>query len=123
VTRWRSWQYLYPGMYVAVEFPSPEVTDSVLLESSHDQYKIRLKLEGMDSTGKWKTLADGPEQSEGAPLFGLRQAAAEEAKARSIAYLLVYDFDYGSEDFIKNTKAWGATLLGEHNGARLYRLD
>src|SRR5260370_7176673 len=106
-------------MYLAVEFPAREGTDSVLLESSHDQYKIRLKLEGMDSTGKWKTLAGAPEQSEGGPLFGLRQAAADEAKARGIAYILAYDFDYGSDDFIKNTKTWGATLLGEHNGARL----
>ena len=123
VTRWRSWQSLYPGMYVDVEFAAPQVTDSVLLECSHDQWKIRLKLEGLDDTGKWKTLAVAPEQSEGKPLAGLRRAAAEEVKALGIAYILVYDFDYRADDFTKNAPSWGATLLGEHNGARLYRLD
>ena len=123
VTRWRSWETLHPGMYVEVEFAAPEATDSVLLESSHDQWKIRLKLEGMDDSGKWKTLSDAPEQSEGKPLAGLRRAAAQEVKALGIDYLLVYDFDYRSDDFMKNARSWGATLLGEHNGARLYRLD
>jgi hypothetical protein len=123
VTRWRSWQTLYPGMYLAVEFGAPQISDSTLLECSHDQYKIRLKLEGMDDTGKWKTLADAPEQSEGGPMLGLRRAAAEEAKARGIDYLLIYDFDYGAADFMNNARSWGLTLLGEHNGARLYRLD
>jgi len=123
VTRWRSWRTLYPGMYVAVEFGSPEITDSVLLECAHDQYKIRLKLEGMDEAGKWRTLADAPVESEGAGRNGLRRAAAEEAKARGIQYVLVYNYDFSAEDLLKNGKLWGATLLGEHNGARLYRFD
>jgi hypothetical protein len=123
VTRWRTWQSLYPGMFMEVEFAAPETTDSALLECSHDQWKIRLKLEGMDGAGKWKTLADAPEQSEGKPMFGLRRAAAEEVKALGIDYLLVYDFDYQADDFTMNARSWGATLLGEHNGARLYRLD
>jgi hypothetical protein len=123
VTRWRSWQSLYPGMYMEVEFAAPETTDSVLLESSHDQWKIRLKLEGMDDAGKWKTLADAPQQIEGKPMLGLRRAAAEEVKALGIEYLLVLDSDYRADDFTKNARSWGATLLGEHNGARLYRLD
>jgi hypothetical protein len=123
VTRWQSWETLHPGMYVEVEFPSPEITDGALIECSHDQWKIRLKLEGMDESGSWKTLSDAPEQSEGRPLAGLRRAAAEEVKALGIDYLLVYDFDYRSDDFTKNARSWGATLLGEHNGARLYRLD
>src|SRR5262245_52559176 len=123
VTRWRSWQTLYPGMYVAVEFGSPEVSDSVLLECSHDQYKIRLKLEGMDESGKWKTLAEAPEESEGQTQLGLRGAAIQEVKARGVDYLLIYDFDFRAEDFKTKYRVWGLTLLGVHNGARLYRLD
>jgi hypothetical protein len=123
VTRWRSWDFLHPGMSVAVEFPALQITDSVLLECSHDQYTIQIKLEGMDDTGKWKTLAEKPEESHAKPMIGLRRVAAEEIKARGVSYLLVYDFDYGSDDFMKYARAWGATEIGEHNGARLYRLD
>ncbi len=123
VTRWRSWQTLYPGMYVAVEFGSPQITDSVLLECAHGQYKIKLKLEGMDESGKWKTLAAAPEASEGPEPAGLRLAAAQEAKARGIDYLLLYDGDFANEDFKKNFKLWGATIIGAFNGTSLYRFD
>jgi hypothetical protein len=123
VTRWRSWQTLYPGMYLGVEFGSPEVSDSVLLECAHDQYKVRMKLEGLDEMGKWKTLAEAPEESDTPPQLGLRAAAARELKARGVDYLLIYDYDFGFEDFKIKSRLWGATLLGEHNGARLYRFD
>jgi hypothetical protein len=123
VTRWRSWRALYPGMYVEVEWGAAETSDSVLLECAHDQYQVRLKLEGMDESGKWKTLTDAPEQSDTAAMFGLRLAAVAELKARGIDYLLMYDFDYGAKDFKEKSRLWGITLLGENNGARLYRLE
>ena len=94
----------------------------MLLECSHDQYKIRLELEGMDAAGNWKKLG-APEQSRGEPQAGLRRAAAEEVKARGIEYILIYPYDFASQDFIKNARLWGATPLGEHEGARLYRFD
>jgi hypothetical protein len=123
VTRWRSWQTLYPGMSLGVEFGGPQVSDSVLLECGHDQYKIRLKLEGMDESGKWKTLAEKPEESDAQQQLGLRGASVQELKARGVDYLLMYDFDFGAEDFKTKYRVWGATLIGEHNGARLYRFD
>jgi len=123
VTRWRSWQTLFPGMYVAVEFGRPEISDSVLVECGHDQYKIRLKLEGMDESGKWKTLVEKPEESDGPQQLGLRAASVQEAKARGVRYLLMYDFDFGAEDFKKKARVWGATLIAEHKGASLYRFD
>jgi hypothetical protein len=123
VTRWRSRQTLYPGMTLAVEFGSPEVSDSVLLEASHDQYKIRLKLEGMDEGGKWIPLASAPEESDAPVQPGLRAASVAELKARGIGYFLVYNTDFGVEDFKLKSKLWGMTSLGEAGGARLYRLD
>jgi hypothetical protein len=123
VTRWRSWQTLYSGMYVAVEFGEPERSDAVILECTHDQYTVRVKLEGMDEAGKWKTLADAPQTSDAPNQFGLRRAAIEEVKQRGVGYLLMYDFDYGAKEFQEKYALWGVTLLGENNGARLYRLD
>ena len=122
-TRWRSWQAASPGMYLAVEFPSPRVSDAVVIECSHDQYKVRLRLEGLDEAGKWKTLAEAPQPSEGPEPAGLRRAAAEEAKARGVEYLLLYDDDYSAEDFRRNGRMWGVKLLGEQNGGRLYRFE
>ena len=108
VTRWRSWQALYPGMYVAVEFGNPEISDATLLECAHDQYGIRLKLEGMDEAGKWKTLAAAPQESDSPPKLGMRRASIEEVKARGIDYLLMYDSDYGAKDFEEKRSIYGA---------------
>jgi len=123
VTRWRSWRTLYPGMFVGVEFGSPEVSDSVLIECPPDAYKIQIKLEGMDEPGKWKELAAAPQVSDGPPLSRSRRAAVLELKARGVDYLMVQDSDFGAADFQMKAVVWGATFLGEHRGARLYRLD
>ena len=93
----------------------------MLLECGHDQYKIRLKLEGMDESGKWKTLTDAPEESDAQQQLGLRGAAVQELRARGVEYILMYDFDFRANDFNEKYRVWGLTLLGEHNGARLFR--
>ena len=123
VTRWRSWEAIHPGMSMSVEFGAPEISDSVLLECAHDQYKIQLKLEGMDESGKWKALAGAPEPTDIPEPLGLRRAAIEEVKARGIHYLLLLDTDFGAADFQNRANVWGITLLGEHRGAKLYHLD
>ena len=73
--------------------------DSVLLECSHDQWKIRLRLEGQDASGRWHQLAAEPEAQDRPPLMGLRRAATDELKLRGFDYILVYDSDFGAEDF------------------------
>jgi len=121
-TRWRSWQSLYSGMYVTVEFGQPETSDSVLLESAYE-WEVQLKLEGMGPAGNWRTLAGAFEASEGLLPPRLRRKAVQELKARGVEYFLAYDFDWYAEDYKTKSKLWGMTLLGEASGARLYRLD
>jgi len=122
-TRWRSWQILYPGMFLEVHFPRPQRVDRVAVECSRDQYRIRLRLEGRLPSGQWRPLGDAPEEAELPPPLGLRRAAVHELKRRGVSHLLVWDEDFGAEDFRKNAVVWGVTMLGERNGARLYRLD
>ncbi|MEO7649795.1 MAG: hypothetical protein ABIZ80_04960 [Bryobacteraceae bacterium] len=123
VTRWRSWQTIYPGMSLAVDFGKPEAIDSVLLEAAHDQYKIKVRLEGQTGGGNWKPLSAAPESAEAAVDAGYRRGAVEELKARGITHLLVFPADFGAADFRNRGNAWGITMLGEHNGSVLYSLD
>jgi hypothetical protein len=123
VTRWRSYQGLYAGMEMSIEFPRPVESDAVLLESAHDQYQIKLKLEGMDQSGAWKTLSEAPEASDIPPRLGLRRAATFEAKQRGIDYLVVFDFDFNAADFRDKARIWGLTPIAEHGGSILYRLE
>jgi hypothetical protein len=122
VTRWRSWQTIFPGMFVEVDFGRGRQVDSVLLECSHDQYKIRLKLEGQDETGAWKLLAAKPEESDVSPPMGLRRAAAQELKARGISYVLAYNVDYGADDYRIKSVNWGFKHVGATPIARLYQI-
>ena len=122
-TRWRSWQVLQPGMFIEVDFGRPETLDKVILECARDQGRIRLRLEGRLPSGQWRLLNEQPEEAELPPPIGLRRAALYELKRRGVAYLLVWDNDFGAEDFRKNAVVWGVSLLGERNGARLYRIE
>lgn len=122
-TRWRSWQALEPGMFVEVVFPRPQRLDRVVLECSRDQYRTRLRLEGRLPSGQWRVLSEQPQEAELPPPIGLRRAAVHELKRRGVHYLLIWDEDFGAEDFRRNAVVWGVTFLGERNGARLYRLD
>lgn len=122
-TRWRSWQTLEPGMFIEAAFGRSERVDRVVVECARDQYRIRLRLEGRLASGQWRVLSEQAQEAELAPPIGLRRAAVEELKRRGVHYLLVWDDDFGAEDFRKNAVVWGVTLLGERNGARLYRLE
>jgi len=122
-TRWRSWQTLYAGMFVEVEFRRSERVDQVAVECSRDQNGIKLRVEGRPPAGEWRLLSERAEESELPPPIGLRRAAIEELKRRGVNYLLVWDGDFGAQDFRKMGAVWGVTLLGERSDARLYRLN
>lgn len=123
VTRWKSRQTLFPGMFVEIDFGADVSADTVVLQSSRDQYQARLKLEGMDASGEWKLLSEKPEVRAAPPLLGLRRAATAELKARGVEYMLYYDHDFGAEDLRRNRHMYGVTLVAEAGEAKLYRID
>lgn len=122
VTLWRSGEAIRPGMYVQVNFNGTEQADGVLIESSPDQNQIRLKLEGSDSAGRWQTLAAAPSIYDAAPPLVLRRAAARELERRGVSYILLFDGEFGADDFRANQDLWGIKQVGEADGARLYQL-
>jgi hypothetical protein len=122
VTRWRTWLPIEPGQFVQADFSRPETLDRVTLRCTRDQSGIRLKLEGEDPAGRWRTLSEEPRESRGAPIPDLRRMAGEELKARGAGYLLVFGGDYGSEDFRLRPQDWGIRQIGELGADRLYRI-
>ncbi len=56
VTRWKAWESIHPGMWIEFGFDSEVELDRVELHSSHDQWKIGLKIDGIDAKLKdWRT--------------------------------------------------------------------
>jgi hypothetical protein len=122
LTPWRTGEPIRPGMYVEVDFHKTEHADSVLIETSPDQSQIRLKLEGRDGNGRWTMLAAAPAISDAPPPLGLRRAAARELERRGVGYVLLFDGEFGADDFQANQDLWGIRQIGEAQGARLYQL-
>jgi hypothetical protein len=120
LTFWRTGEAIKPGMYVQIVLN--ETADGVLIEAAPDQSQIRLKLEGRDMHGEWQTLADTPKIFDAAAPLGLRRAAARELKRRGVGYILVFDDEFGADDFRNNRDLWGITQIGESKGGRLYQL-
>jgi len=123
ITFWMSGDTLHPGQYVEVDFGRDTNAASVKIETSPNQWGIRLQLEGQDASGAWRRLAAQPENLPNAPTpADLRRTVAEELKRRGIDYLLMFDGEFGADDLQKNAGRWGVRQVAECQGARLYQL-
>jgi hypothetical protein len=124
ITRWRSWEPLFPGMYVEVDFGRLEKADRVVVDATPDQYHTRLRLVGQSrSDVAWERLAEAPAETRLPPPANLRHLATSEIKWQGIEYLLTSPNDSLYKDIGKAPKDWGLTPLAEKNGYRLYRID
>jgi hypothetical protein len=123
VTRWRTWQPITPGMYVEVDFGSQETVDRIRLECGKECALSRLKLEGMDADGNWRTLAGSPTVTQRPTPGFMGKAAMRELKARGVDYIYLRDSDYGGPEVLENPEAWGLTPILRIEGGQLYRID
>lgn len=123
ITRWRSWQSAEPGMYVEIDFGGPQKVDSVTVQTPPDFFDPQIRLEAMDSGGKWNTIGGTPEDTMEHIKVGLRRAATMELKARGVRYLLIGYDDLGSADFYQHAAVWGIRLLGDAGYCRLYYIE
>ena len=129
VTRWRSWEDAAPGMFVEADFGEPKLIDQVRLIAYPDPRRNAIYLAGMDANGRWHDLAalsamvpdraSAPVPAAGNP----REEAVGQLLLRGIRYLLVTPTAFGANDFYENAASWGIRMIGEAQGARLYRLD
>ncbi len=123
VTRWRSHQPMYNGMRIEVDFGASEMFDRVTVDCSHDQPALRLRLEGRDSSGSWKTLSDFPDRFDVSSMPDFRRQAIQELKRRQITHLLITPPFPGAQDMETDPQSWGLRFLGEIDHTRLYALQ
>jgi dolichyl-phosphate-mannose-protein mannosyltransferase len=121
VTFWICGENLRPGQFMQVDFAEAEAMDNLLLEAAPNQPDLRLRLEGQDAGGVWRRLSETPELTEIADL-DYRRSVSAEVRKRGIDYLLMFDGEFGADEFRRNTEAWGMRLAGEYRGGRLYQL-
>ncbi|HLK22707.1 MAG TPA: glycosyltransferase family 39 protein [Bryobacteraceae bacterium] len=124
VTRWRSWQVAEPGMFVEVNFGKAQTVSAVVVESSDEGYKTKIKLEGLDAQGNWSTILNDPVETSRPITVNLRRTATEELKTRGIRYFLIEKGDFRADDFQVYANYWGIKCIGEvPSQAWLYRIE
>ena len=122
ITFWICGDTLHPGQFVQADFGATQMADAVAIETTPNQWGIRLELEGREPAGAWKRLANAPEISDAPAPSGLRQMAARELKRRGVDYVLLFDGEFGAADLRTHADLWGIRQVSEDQGARLYQL-
>ena len=122
-TRWKSWETLRPGMWIAVDLGREEPVDRVQLELSGDERGAKMRLETTDAAGRWVPLAAATEERRVRYSGSLRRAATYEAHLQGVDYFLIKDDDWGADDYAEFASDWGLTRLEHAYGASLYRVN
>jgi hypothetical protein len=122
-TRWKSWETLRPGMWIAVDLGREEAVDRVQLELSGDEWDAKMRLETTDAEGRWVPLAVATDERSVRYSGSLRRAATYEAHLRGVDYFLIKDDDWGASYYAEFTADWGWTRLEHAYGASLYKMN
>ncbi|MGD0014580.1 MAG: discoidin domain-containing protein, partial [Bryobacteraceae bacterium] len=123
MTRWRSWQPISAGDYVELDFGRTNKVDAVVLDTTPDQWAVRLRLDGQPDGGAWRTLSGEPEAAMVAPPSPLRRTLSRELRWQGVEYVLIMDSDFIAADVAAHLAEWGWTQVDARNGARLYRVE
>jgi hypothetical protein len=124
LTRWRSWQPLFSGMYIQVDFGRPETVDRVVIDTTPDHYHVQLSLLGQVQEGApWEHLAGSPEETRIVPPPNIRRLATSELKWEGIEYLLMDKDHFIGKDMFRDPREWGVTMIGDVRNQELYRIN
>jgi hypothetical protein len=121
VTRWRSWEQMRPGMYIAVEMDVPQFVDDIELASGNGPWATSLDPRIMDASGRW--LCPVSVRWHAAPPLDMRRAATAELKRQGLHYVLVSQDAPDAEAFRKNPQLWNLHEIASTKDATLYAID
>jgi len=120
-TRWKSWQRMYSGMHVDVDFGAPLAIDRVELHCSHDQPRVEIHPESCDGA-VCAPIPARREKVDDPPAGDFRRIATRTVKERGIEYLLIDPTNWTAADMKNDPARWGMDFIAERAGYRLYRL-
>jgi hypothetical protein len=127
-TSWNSWEPLFPGMKIEVEFGQPRTWEGAELIYTWEQYFIKLSYWGRRPDGEWVRLEVGSEETEReVSPEELKAAAHRELKKHRIEFL-VTNLDGGGHNFIAKfidaaPTAWGLEEVFADGAVRVYRVE
>ncbi len=118
VTRWHTWEPMRSGQHVDVEFAEPVELDRVELYCSHDQWSMRVRLEGSNLEKDARQ-----EQVHLPPGWDLRRLATRTIKSLGIDYLLI-GYEYPTaRDMQEDASRWALREKAALSAGRLYEIQ
>ncbi|HYL34570.1 MAG TPA: hypothetical protein VEV17_01510 [Bryobacteraceae bacterium] len=123
LTRWSSREEPRPGMFLELDFGTPQSIDRVTVERTPDQAGTQMQIEFESAPEHWQTLASQPAGSTVAMPVRLRRAAIEELERHGVRWLVVHDLYPGARDFRLRQQQWGIAAAGTAGRFTLYRLE
>jgi hypothetical protein len=114
LTRWKSWEWIRPGMRWSATFAAPVIIDRVELRCAHDQWAIDVHMDGVQAK---------LEKLDAAPYGDLRGLATSTVKARGVGYLLTSANSPLHAEFRRDPSAWRITPVAQGDGASLWRIN
>ena len=114
LTRWKSWEWIRPGMRWSATFAAPVDIDRVELRCAHDQWAIDVSIEGVKAKGE---KLDEPAYGD------LRALATSTVKAHGVSYLLSGSNSPLDAEFRRDPGAWHITSVAQEEGARLWKIN
>jgi hypothetical protein len=121
-TRWRSWETASPGMYIDVDFGKYQLVDEVTLDTSPDDWRLKLQVESMDKSGEWAKIASDPEMQAIPAPVDIRRWAGRDLHQHGIDYVVMRDTDWGAQDMREDPASWGFKEIAKGYGARIYKV-
>lgn len=119
VTRWRAWEVLRPGQYIDVIFgDTPARLDRVELYCGHDQWPVRMHLEGsgLEKDAQLETIHL-------APGADLRRLATRTIKSLGVDYLLIANNYMSAADMRSDPARWGLREAADVGMGKIYQIQ
>jgi hypothetical protein len=123
VTRWKTWEESWPGMFVEVDFGKPLKVTGAVAEIPGDNPATAGRLEAEVEPGRWQAMGGPPEETAAPVRMNIRRTAMQDLQHFGITHLAVLDSEFIAKEMFRNQTAWGVTEIGYAGGCRLYRID
>ena len=119
-TRWKSWEAIRPGMWVAIRFDAPQSMDRVEIVSLDPQWDSQMDLRILTEAGRWQQL---PGVWQANPPMDARKNATQELKREGVHFVVVRRSASNSRILTNVPTAWGLREVASCEDSILYRID
>lgn len=120
-TRWKSWEQLRPGMWIATHLDRPQELDRVYVTCSDGQSNSRMTAFALADDGSWKLPLLSGWQTD--PPLDRRKEAMAAIKRAGVRYIAVSRQGWKGEPLRGDLQGWGLREIGSTRELSLLQVE